>query len=112
MVRRTQSCRPAPSDWAISLTLRKARRTRPSGSATSLLVAGSTPCMPATKTKSPARAPRLQVPSALMAPGGLSVRTPLGEGGGDCASAALEAMASAQQTASLGNIVDPFGDDT
>src|SRR5262249_6418563 len=37
------------------------------------------PCMPAMKMKSPARAPRLQVPAALMAPGGLSVLTPLGE---------------------------------
>src|SRR4051812_32736196 len=41
------------------------------------------PCMPATKTKSPALTPRLQVPSALMAPGGLSVLTPFGDG--DCA---------------------------
>src|SRR6476619_3333741 len=52
---------------------------RPCGSATNLLVAGSTPCMPATKMKSPALTPRLQVPSALMAPGGSSVLTPFGD---------------------------------
>src|SRR5262249_5071333 len=60
--------------------------------------------MPATKTKSPALAPRLQVPSALIAPGGLSVFTPLGEGA--CAKPRLEAMAIAvtQARASRGNI--------
>src|SRR5262249_12170637 len=49
--------------------------------------------MPATKTKSPALAPRLQVPSVLIAPGGLSVLTPFGEGA--CAKPTLDAMASA-----------------
>src|ERR1700716_1733598 len=63
--------------------LRNAWRIRAWGSCTSVSVAGSMPCMPATKTKSPALVPRLQVPSALMAPGGLSVLTPLGDG--DCA---------------------------
>src|SRR5215831_12531786 len=73
------SLRLAPSDAAIILMLRKAWRMRAWGSSTSLLVARSMPCMPAMKMKSPARAPRLQVPTALMAPGGLSVLTPLGE---------------------------------
>src|SRR3981189_445680 len=63
--------------------LRNAWRIRAWGACPSVLVAGSMPCIPATKTKSPALVPRLQVPSALMAPGGLSVFTPLGEG--DCA---------------------------
>src|SRR6266513_868391 len=45
------------------------------------------PCIPATKTKSPARAPRLQVPSVLIAPVGLSVLTPFG----DCAKLRLDA---------------------
>src|SRR6516164_5705148 len=60
--------------------------------------------MPATKTKSPALAPRLQVPSALIAPGGLRVLTPLGEGA--CAKLRLDAMAIAvvQAKASRGNI--------
>src|SRR6476620_1011830 len=52
---------------------------RACGSCTKLLVTGSTPCIPATKTKSPALTPKLQVPSALMAPGGLRVLTPLGD---------------------------------
>src|SRR3977135_3608588 len=51
------------------------------------------PCIPATKTKSPALAPRLHVPSVLMAPGGLSVLTPFGDG--DCAKPRLETMAIA-----------------
>src|SRR5262249_49185841 len=59
------------------------------GSSTSLLVAGSMPCIPATKIKSPARAPRLQVPTALIAPGGSSVLTPLGES--ECAETRLVA---------------------
>src|SRR6516225_1433221 len=63
------------------------------GSCTKVLVAGSMPCMPATKMKSPARAPRLQVPSAFMAPGGSRVLTPFGEG--DCARQKLEAIAIA-----------------
>src|SRR6516164_2477723 len=60
--------------------------------------------MPATKTKSPALAPRLHVPSALMAPGGLSVLTPFGEGA--CAKLTLDAMAIAamQAKTSRGNI--------
>src|SRR4051794_2860473 len=63
------------------------------------------PCMPATKTKSPALTPRLQVPSALMAPGGLSVFTPFGDG--DCAKPGLDAMTSAvtQESASRCNIL-------
>src|SRR5262245_36847144 len=64
------------------LILRNARRMRACGSSTSLLVAGSTPCMPATKMKSPALAPRRQVPSALMAPAGSSVLTPFGHSPG------------------------------
>src|SRR5262245_66009034 len=60
--------------------------------------------MPATKTKSPALAPRLQVPSALIAPGGLSVLTPFGEGA--CAKLTLDAMTIAvmQAKTSRGNI--------
>src|SRR6478609_11505299 len=58
---------------------------RACGSCTKLLVTGSTPCIPATKTKSPALTPKLQVPSALMAPGGLRVLTPFGDV--DCANA-------------------------
>src|SRR6516165_2937391 len=60
--------------------------------------------MPATKTKSPALAPRLHVPSALMAPGGLSVLTPFGEGA--CAKLTLDAMAIAamQAKTNRGNI--------
>src|SRR5215831_11981208 len=106
-VSRTQSCRLAPSDCAISLILRKAWRIRASGSCTNVLVAGSTPCMPATKTKSPALAPRLHVPSALIAPGGLRVLTPFGEGA--CAKPTLDAMAIAvmQGKASRGNIWAP-----
>src|SRR5262252_5287394 len=69
--------------------LRKAWRIRAWGSSTSLLVAGSMPCIPATKIKSPARAPRLQVPTALIAPGGSSVLTPLGES--ECAETRLVA---------------------
>src|SRR5262249_3747924 len=49
--------------------------------------------MPATKTKSPALAPRLQVPSVLIAPGGLRVLTLFGEGA--CARLTLDAMAIA-----------------
>src|SRR5262249_34305901 len=50
------------------------------------------------------QAPRLQVPSALIAPGGLSVLTPFGEGA--CAKLKLDAMAIAvtQARASRGNI--------
>src|SRR5262245_5166896 len=63
--------------------------------------------MPGTKTKSPALAPRLHVPSVLIAPGGLSVLTPLGEGA--CAKPRLDAMAIAvtQAKASRGNICAP-----
>src|SRR3954467_12960115 len=68
---------------------------RLSGSATSLLVAGSTPCMPARNTRSPARAPRLHVPSVLMDPEGLSVLTPLGDG--DRAKAKLAGNARAAE---------------
>src|SRR5215831_3571100 len=60
--------------------------------------------MPATKTKSPALAPRLHLPSALIAPGGLSVLTPFGEGA--CAKLTLDAMAIAamQAKTNRGNI--------
>src|SRR4051812_11337980 len=66
------------------------------------------PCMPATKTKSPALTPRLQVPSALMAPGGLSVLTPFGDG--DCATPGLDAITNAatQESASRCNMRYPF----
>src|SRR5262245_44796852 len=61
------------------------------------------PCIPATKTKSPARAPRLQVPSALIEPVGLSVLTPFG----DCAKLRLDATANGTQAcASRCNIRD------
>src|ERR1700730_10142833 len=65
------------------------------------------PCMPATKTKSPALAPRLHVPSALIAPAGLSVLTPFGEGA--CAKPRLDARAIAltQGRASRSNIGHP-----
>src|SRR5882672_691768 len=59
--------------------LRKAWRTRASSPATSALVAGSMPRIPATKTKSPARAPSAHGPVGRIAPGGASVRTPGGE---------------------------------
>src|SRR5215210_889930 len=50
------------------------------------------PCMPETKTMSPALTPRLQVPSALMAPGGLRVLTPFGvDEDGDCATPGVDA---------------------
>jgi hypothetical protein len=39
------------------------------------------PRIPATKMKSPARVPTLQVPVGLIAPSGLSVLTPLGDVG-------------------------------
>src|SRR5262249_16682877 len=63
--------------------------------------------MPATKTKSPALAPRLHVPSVLIAPGRLSVLTPWGEGA--CAKPRLAAMAIAvtKAKASRGNIGAP-----
>src|SRR5262245_34403276 len=76
---RTQSRRLAPSDSAISFILRKACRMRASSPCTSVLVLGSMPRMPATKTKSPARVPRFHVPVVLMAPSGASVLTPWGE---------------------------------
>ena len=87
-----------PLRFAISLILRNAWRMRALGSSTNVLVAGSTPCMPATKTKSPALTPRLQVPSALMAPGGLSVFTRLG-----CDDCALR-LAAATSTSTPGSI--------
>jgi hypothetical protein len=43
-------------------------------------------------SKSPALAPRLHVPSVLIAPAGLSVLTPFGEGA--CAKLRLDATAS------------------
>src|SRR5213592_3448958 len=55
------------------------------------------PCMPATKMKSPALAPRLQVPSALIAPGGSSVLAPFGDC--ECAEPRLAAKRSAATTA-------------
>src|SRR6516164_3126426 len=63
------------------------------GSCTKVLLAGSMPCMPATKMKSPARAPTLQVPCAFMAPGGSRVLTPLGDA--DCARQKLDDIAIA-----------------
>src|SRR5262245_9925832 len=84
---RTQSRRLAPSDSAISFMLRKACRMRASSPCTNVLVLGSMPRMPATKTKSPARVPTSHVPVVLIAPSGASVLTPLGED--DCASAAV-----------------------
>src|SRR5215470_9101914 len=92
--------------------LRKACRTRARGSCTNLLVAGSMPCMPATKTKSPALAPRLHVPSVLIAPVGLSVLTPFGEG--VCAKLRLDATAIAvmQGRASRCNMWAPALSDT
>src|SRR5262249_10429632 len=77
---RTQSCRLAPSDSAINFMLRNACRIRASSPWTSVLVLGSMPRIPATKTKSPARAPTSHVPVLLIAPSGASVFTPLGEG--------------------------------
>src|SRR5689334_6830023 len=74
------------------------------GSSRSLLVAGSTPCMPATKMKSPARTPRLQVPSAFMAPGGSRVRTPFGDWAGAKAQADVITTAVVQARASCCNI--------
>ena len=71
---RTQSCRLPPSDSVISLMLRKARRIRACGSCTNALVAGSTPCMRATKTKSPALAPRL--PCSLSLDGARRIERP------------------------------------
>src|SRR5262249_55717176 len=50
--------------------LMKAWRTRASSPSTSVLVAGSMPRMPATNTKSPARAPTLHVAVGAIAPGG------------------------------------------
>src|SRR5712692_8162446 len=76
---RTASRKVAPSASAISVMLRKACLMRAASPATSVLVCGSTPRIPATNTKSPARAPRLQAPVGLMAPFGASVLTPSGE---------------------------------
>src|SRR5580704_4579348 len=91
--------------------LRNAWRIRAWGSCTNVLVAGSTPCIPATKTKSPALAPRLQVPSALMAPGGLSVLTPFGDG--DCAKPTPDTIAAAvtQGSTSCRNILSFLSND-
>src|SRR5262249_32926130 len=50
--------------------LANACRTRASSPSTSALVAGSMPRIPATNTKSPARAPRLHGPVGAMAPDG------------------------------------------
>src|ERR1043166_9938867 len=55
--------------------LRKAWRTRASSPSTSVLVAGSMPRMPATNTKSPARAPTLQVAVGAIAPTGERIFT-------------------------------------
>src|SRR6185312_6950884 len=72
---RTQSARPAPSDAATDSMFLKACRTRASSPATSVLFFGSMPRMPATNTKSPARAPTLHVPVGAMAPAGDSSLT-------------------------------------
>src|SRR5262249_34381202 len=72
--------------------LRNAWRTRASSPATSVLVAGSIPRMPATKTKSPARAPSAHGRAARPRPAGASVFTPFG---------AASAIASARRHAGL-----------
>src|SRR5215470_9698665 len=59
--------------------LRNAWRTRAASLATSVFVSGSMPRMPATKTKSPARAPSAHGPVGRIAPAGASVFTPCGE---------------------------------
>src|SRR4029079_918788 len=76
-VRRTQSARLAPSDPAISFIFMNAWRMRASSPSTSLLSTGLMPRMPAMNTKSPARAPRLQVPVGSIAPLGASTETRL-----------------------------------
>src|SRR5215472_11482605 len=94
-VSRTQSLRLKPSDRASDWMLRNPWRICACGSRTMALVAGSMPGMPARNTKSPALAPRLQVPSALKALGGASVLTPgvaTPLGGGAWARLGLDAM--------------------
>src|SRR5216684_4354231 len=82
---------------------------RASSPSINLLVAGSTPCIPATKMKSPARAPTLQVSlPVLIAPGGLSVLTPLGEGDWAKPRVVMEASARPQETKQRANIGKPF----
>src|SRR5262245_7593989 len=71
---------------------KNAWRTRASSPATSVLVAGSMPRMPATKTKSPARAPSAHGPVGRIAPAGASVCTPCG---------AASAIVSARRHAGL-----------
>src|SRR5437879_5429955 len=93
---RTASRKVAPSDSAISFMLRKPCRMRASSPATSVLVLGSMPRMPATNTKSPARVPRFHVPVVLMPPSGESVFTPPGEV--DCAITAPAPSASDRAT--------------
>src|SRR6476660_6100219 len=80
---------------------------RACGSCTKLLVTGSTPCVPATKMKSPALTPRLQVPSALMAPGGSSVLTPFGDCDHTVLGLAAEAIAVTQRRIERGIMRDP-----
>src|SRR5215471_21054605 len=75
-VRRTQSAKLAFSDSAISFMFRNAWRIRASSPSISRLFTGLMPRMPATNTKSPARAPRLQVPVGAIASLGVRVRTP------------------------------------
>src|ERR1700724_1512539 len=76
---RTASPSVAPSDCATSRMLRKAWRIRGSSPSTSALLCGSMPRMPATKMKSPARVPTLQVPVGRMPPVGDRTFTPFGD---------------------------------
>src|SRR6266571_5451776 len=66
------------------------------------------PRMPATKTKSPARVPRFQVPVGLMAPSGDSVFTPCGET--CCANAGPEIKSSTPMTARVSLDMSPSKD--
>src|SRR5262249_12877105 len=80
--------------------LRKACRTRPSLSGTSVLVAGSMPRMPATNTKSPARVPSAHGPVGRIAPPGDRICTPPGEFS-TIALPATDGLASARRHAGL-----------
>src|SRR5437764_8681056 len=93
----------------MSCKLRKAWRMRASAPSTNLLLAGSTPCMPATKMKSRARAPTLHVSfPVLIAPGGLSVLTPLGEGDWAKLSVVVQANTRPQETKQRANMAKPL----
>src|SRR5437016_9780074 len=93
----------------MSFKFRKAWRMRASAPSTNLLLAGSTPCMPATKMKSPARAPTLHVSfPVLIAPDGLSVLTPLGEGDWAKLSVVVQANTRPQETKQRANMAKPL----